>query len=83
MFKQSKEQFKEPPDKPLEYRTIALVINPAAVFIKQQIKFWHLIIADFRTKETLNYFVSAAGCHCFDLPCLKMMIDINIVDIPV
>ena len=39
MFKQSEEQFKEPPDKPLEYRTIALVINPAAVFIKQQIKF--------------------------------------------
>ena len=69
MFKQSEEQFKEPPDKPLEYRTIALVINPAAVFIKQQIKFWHLIIADFTTKETL--------------PCLKMMIDINIIDIPV
>ena len=51
MFKQSEEQFKEPPDKPLEYRTIALDINPAAVFIKQQIKFWHLIIADFRTKS--------------------------------
>ena len=44
MFKQSEQQFKEPPDKPLEYRTIALVIK---------------------------------------LPCLKMMMDINIVDIPV